>query len=243
MKDTTLDLASPILTAMHPGNPYGLRFAEGDTGESGTGSTDAGDDSGSDDGDQGQAGDKGTDGGSSEDKGADDNPWSDPDKAKAEIERLRRENAKKRVDPKEAAKAARDEVVQELGKALGIIKDGDDAPDPTELAQQVTTAQAAARQAAVELAVYKTAATHGGDPAALTDSRTFLAKVADLDPGAEDFTTKVTDAAKKAVTDNPKLKATPVVGASGADHAGGSGEGSSNKPKNLGEAIDRHYGG
>lgn len=35
MKRTTLPLASPILTAMHPGNPHGLRYAEGDTGDKG----------------------------------------------------------------------------------------------------------------------------------------------------------------------------------------------------------------
>lgn len=37
MNRTTLPLSSPILTAMHPGNPHGLRFAEGDAGEQGTG--------------------------------------------------------------------------------------------------------------------------------------------------------------------------------------------------------------
>ncbi|MFK5691288.1 hypothetical protein ACI3EY_16645 [Ornithinimicrobium sp. LYQ92] len=35
MNRTTLPTSSPILTAMHPGNPHGLRYAEGDAGEAG----------------------------------------------------------------------------------------------------------------------------------------------------------------------------------------------------------------
>ncbi|WP_131104034.1 hypothetical protein [Ornithinimicrobium sufpigmenti] len=237
MKSTTLNLTSPVLTAMHPGNPHGLRFADGDGGDTGSGSD------GTDDDGDGSQDDSGDGDDADDSKGDDDSPWADPDKAKAEIERLRRENAKKRVDPKEAAKTARDEVVQELGKALGLIKDGDDAPDPTELTQQVQAAQAAAREAAVELAVFKVAGKHQGDPNALLDSRTFLAKVSALDPQAEDFTSKVDAAIKDAVTDNPKLKAAPVAGASSADHAGGSGEGQTRTPKSLTDAVAGAYSG
>ncbi|GAA2037385.1 hypothetical protein GCM10009740_31490 [Terrabacter terrae] len=119
--------------------------------------------------------------------------------------------------------------------AINPDKAGEKA-DPVQLAEQLTTAQQAQRQTAVELAVYKTASKHSGDPDALLDSRAFLAKVADLDPAADDFPSKVDEAIKSAVTDNPKLKAARVAGASGADRAGGSGEGTA-KPTTLEDAI------
>lgn len=160
-----------------------------------------------------------------------DEPWSDPEKAKAEIERLRRENAASRTNAKAtAADEARKELAQQIGKALGLVADDDTPPDPAALTAEVEAGRAENRTLAVELAVYKSVTQHGGNAAALTDSRAFLAKVADLDPKAEDFTTKVIDAAKAAVTANPTLKATPQAGiASAIDHAGGSGEGAVTK--------------
>jgi len=166
----------------------------------------------------------------------------DPAALKAEIARLRRENASSRTNAKAtAAQEARDALVQDLGKALGLVTDGQGTPTAEQLAEQVTAAQKQAQQSAVELAVYRTAAQHGGNPAALTDSRTFLAKVATLDPTAEDFTTKVIAAAQAAVTENPTLKAAPVAAASSVDHTGGTGEGSK-KPTTLAGAVEAHYG-
>ncbi|PTU57195.1 hypothetical protein DBB34_05460 [Sphaerisporangium cinnabarinum] len=155
-------------------------------------------------------------------------PWDDPAKAKAEIERLRRENASARTTAKQtAADEARTALVQDLGKALGLVKDGDTAPTPEQLTEQATAARDEARVARVELAVYQRATAHQGDPAALLDSRAFLAKVADLDPTADDFGDKVDTAIKAAIDTNPKLKAAPVQasGPSSVDHAGGTGEG------------------
>src|SRR5690606_35142158 len=105
----------------------------------------------------------------------------DPDALKAMIADLRKENAASRTNAKaQAADEARQALVQELGKALGLVKDGEDAPKPEELTAQVQAAQQAAREAAIELAVFKAAPTHQGDPNALLDSRTFLEKVAAL---------------------------------------------------------------
>ncbi|WP_053071742.1 hypothetical protein [Cellulomonas sp. A375-1] len=166
----------------------------------------------------------------------------DPAALKAEIARLRRENASSRTNAKAtAAQEARDALVQDLGKALGLVTDGNAAPTADQLATQVQAAQQQARQAAVELAVYRAAGTHQGDPAALLDSRAFLAKVADLDPTAEDFTSKVDAAIKDAVAQNPKLKTALVAGSSSVDHTGGTGEGSK-KPTTLAGAIKAHYG-
>jgi hypothetical protein len=167
----------------------------------------------------------------------------DPEALKAEIARLRRENGAARTNAKAtAADEARTALVQELGKALGLVKDGQAAPTADQLTAQVQASQADARTARVELAVHQRAATHQGDPAALLDSRAFLAKIADLDPTGEDFTTQVDNAIKAAVADNPKLKAAPVATSSSVDHAGGTGEGAK-KPTSIEGAATAHYAG
>jgi len=164
-----------------------------------------------------------------------------PDGAQDLIKSLRTENASDRTGAKtKAADDARNSLIQDLGKALGLVNDGDEAPTAEQLAQQATDAQSAAKQSAIELAVYRTAKDHGGNPAALTDSRAFLTKVTDLDPTAEDFTTRVTKAATDAVTANPSLKAVQVTGASSVDHSGGSGE-KPKQPASLVDAVNDEY--
>lgn len=121
------------------------------------------------------------------------NPWEDPAAAKAEIERLRRENASDRTNAKAtAADEARKELAQTIGKALGLVND--EPVDPAELTKQLTATQAKAQQAALELAIFKSAP-DASVASALLDSRAFLAKVADLDPSdAEAIAAVVTDA-------------------------------------------------
>jgi hypothetical protein len=132
--------------------------------------------------------------------------WDDPDAAKAEIERLRRENAKDRTDAKaRAAEEARTDLAQTIGKALGLV--ADDTPvDPAALTEQLTTTQAEAKQARVELAVFRNAASAGGDPAALLDSASFLKSLDAIDPND---TSAVAEVIKKAVEANPRLGAAP----------------------------------
>jgi hypothetical protein len=148
-----------------------------------------------------------------------------PDAAQKMIRDLRAESAERRTKLT-AAEQAQQDAIRALAKAAGIDIPGiDAAPDPAQLAQELTTAQQASRQAAVELAVYKAAGKHSGDPVAILDSRAFLASVTDLDPNGSDFADKVDAAIKAAVDGNPKLKATaPAAGASTVQHAGGSGE-------------------
>jgi hypothetical protein len=162
----------------------------------------------------------------------------------AEIARLtkeladtRKEVGKERATAKEAAaQEARNALVQDLGKALGLIKDEKDAPpDPAKLTAEIERATAAHRDTAVELAVWKGAAKAGADPGALTDSRAFMASLGKLDPGADDFGKKVTAAIEKAVADNPKLAAGPVKTDSGsADFNGAEGD----KPDGGPQSID-----
>lgn len=135
------------------------------------------------------------------------NVWENPDAAKAEIERLRRENGAARTNAKaQAAEEARKELANTIGKALGIVEDGAET-DPAKLTESLTASQREAKQARVELAVFRNAASAGGDPAALLDSASFLAKVADLDPSDADA---LADAIKAAVEANPRLGAAPA---------------------------------
>lgn len=153
-------------------------------------------------------------------------PWDDPTTAKAEIERLRRENASDRTNAKaKAAEEARKELAQTIGKALGLVED--EQIDPAKLTESLTTAQADARRAQVELAVFRTAATAGGDPAALLDSSSFLASLDGIDPtDTEAVAAKV----EAAVAANPRLGAAtgpqvpapnPAQGSSASGPAGG----------------------
>lgn len=144
-----------------------------------------------------------------------------PSGAQTLIANLRREAGDSRVNAKQTAAA---EAREALLKELGLVKDGEDTPDPAKLAQDLAAAQDDARLAAVELAVHRTAGTHRADPSALLDSRAFLATVTDLDPTASDFATTVDAAIQAAISDNPKLLAAQAAGASSVDHAGGSGE-------------------
>lgn len=133
-------------------------------------------------------------------------PWDDPKAAQAEIERLRRENAKDRTNAKQqAADAAKQELTQSLAKALGLVED---TTDPAELTKQLTTSQADAKQARVELAVFRSAAAAGGDPAALLDSTSFLASLAGIDTSDG---SAVADAIAKAVEANPRLGVAPAA--------------------------------
>ncbi|WP_432182041.1 hypothetical protein [Streptomyces sp. NBC_00063] len=168
----------------------------------------------------------------------DDDPAATIARLEKELKSANGEAAKARTGAKKAAAdEARTEIVQELGKALGLIKDDDKTPaDPAALKQQIEQATAAHRVTAVELAVYRGASKHGADPDALTDSRSFLKSIADLDPGDEEFAKKVQAAIKQAVTDNPKLKAASQAPARTSSDFSGSAGGRA--PKD--DSIDAH---
>src|SRR5690348_12343837 len=154
------------------------------------------------------------------------NPWADPKAAEAEIARLRQENAKDRTNAKaQAAEEARKELAQTIGKALGFVED--EQMDPARLTESLTTAQAEAKRARVELAVFRAAGAVNGDPSALLDSTSFLASLNSVDPAD---TAAVQAAIATAVADNPRLGAAtgprtpapnPAQGAGAGGPAGG----------------------
>lgn len=150
-----------------------------------------------------------------------------PDWAQQEIKNLRKENGASRTNAKQqAAEAAKQETLQSVAKALGLLPD-DGPVDPEKLTQDLTTSRDEARQAKVELAVFKAAGTAGADPDALLDSRSFANKIGALDPAADDFPAKVSAAITDAITANPKFKtAAQAAGRSGTEMAGGTGESS-----------------
>lgn len=153
--------------------------------------------------------------------------WEDPAAAKAEIERLRKENGAARTNAKaQAAEEARKELAAELAKILNL-----NAPetDPAKLADsltEATKAQAEAKRAQVELAVFRNAGRAGGDPDALLDSTSFLKTLDGID---SHDAAAVEAAIKEAVSTNPRLGAAggirvpapnPAQGTSGAGPVG-----------------------
>lgn len=168
-----------------------------------------------------------------------------PDWAQSLVRDLRAENASARTNAKaSAAQEARDSIATEIGKALGLVdNDKASAPSVDDLKTQLTTAQAASKQAAIELAVYRAASQHDGDPAALLDSRAFLAKVTDLDPSAKGFADEIGEAIKEQVTNNPKLKASGPAPSRSGGELGGKNEHQGQTPEQLAALIrkNRHY--
>lgn len=107
--------------------------------------------------------------------------------------------------------------------AKAFAPDAEEPPDPEALAQQVAQEQGKAREAAVQLAVYRNATAAGANPDALLDSASFLRSVAELDPTDA---AAVTTAIKAAVVNNPRLAAQdfPSAGQAGIGVLGGGGQ-------------------
>ncbi|MBT2425134.1 hypothetical protein J7F02_05370 [Streptomyces sp. ISL-112] len=163
----------------------------------------------------------------------------DPARFEKLVENLRGDVAAekaKREALEQKAKDDQDTLMKRVATAFGLETDEAKPPTPEELAKQLDEAQNRtkasddrARQTQVELAVYKTAGTHGGDPDALLDSRSFAKAIEKLDPSDDGFGEAVAKAVKTAVDSNSKLAAkapkqepepTPAGGAP-MDGAGG----------------------
>lgn len=155
----------------------------------------------------------------------------------------RAEAGKGRITAKQkAADDARQEIAQQIGKALGIVQD-DGPPDPAKLTEQVADLSGQLRAARSELAAYRAAGTEGANAARLLNSRSFADKLAALDPTAEGFA----DALKKAITDevatDPDLyRATAAGPARGGAEFQGAPTGD-RKPATLTDAIAARLGG
>jgi hypothetical protein len=163
----------------------------------------------------------------------------DPERAMRAIENLRNDVEAQKQKTAAAEKKAQQEQADFMKKVAGLfgVETGEEKPPtPEELTQKLAQEQArtkefedAARQTQVELAVYKSAGKHGGDPDALLDSRGFANAIAKLDPASDSFAADVEKAVKQAVEANPKLgakqpePAKPAVPAGGAPMSGAPG--------------------
>ncbi|MEQ4723778.1 hypothetical protein [Nonomuraea sp. B19D2] len=148
--------------------------------------------------------------------------------------------------PEEVAAAAKAELAQQIGKALGLVAEEEKPVDPKEMIDRLTSERDSTakerdserelhRRALVELGVHRTALKQGADGDALLDSRSFLRSIKDLDPNADDFGTALGERIQQAVEDNPKFKAASLSGPparSGGEFTGGPG-GRSSDPEQM----------
>lgn len=138
---------------------------------------------------------------------AEDSPEAKIATLEAKIAELSRENGKARVNAKQkAADEARAELAQSIGKAIGLITDETETPDPAQLVSELQTQRAETQAAKIELAVYRVAADAGANAAALLDSRSFMQSLADVDPAD---VAGVLEKVTAAINANPSLVATP----------------------------------
>jgi hypothetical protein len=164
----------------------------------------------------------------------------DADRAARALEGARSDAATERTKRQAAEKQT-----AAVLKALGLDPDG--KPDAKALGEQVETERASARQARVELAVFRAAGKAGGDPDALLDSRAFLDSIAELDPTGPGFSEAVAGAIVKAIEGNDRLKAAPTktgaegdgkgAGQGGVPLSGGPNGSKPTKPTTLEEAL------
>ncbi|MFJ6316080.1 hypothetical protein ACIQJW_08365 [Streptomyces californicus] len=155
-----------------------------------------------------------------------------------EAEKQKRQTAEQKAKDDQAA------FMKKVAAAFGIETDEQKPPTPEELAKQLVEEQTRtkasddrARQREVELAVYKTAGKHGGDPDALLDSRTFAKAIEKLDPSDDGFDEAVAKAVKTAVDSNSKLAAKAPKQEPEPTPAGGAPmDGAGNGKRQLGEA-------
>ncbi|MEU9921879.1 hypothetical protein AB0H51_11380 [Streptomyces griseoluteus] len=245
-------------------HPYGhgpfspFLYADGGDGDgSGSGGSGGAGDAGTGDGTDGDGGDGG--GGGDSGKGSDSNgdKGGQGDDLAATVKRLEKELAEARKDAgkarTDAKKQAADDAVkaltQQLGRALGFVKD-DTPPDPAKLAEAIaqkdttiSEKDSAIRAKDIELAVWSRADKLGARAGALLDSRSFVAGLADLDPSDKGFKTALDTLIKDAVKENTAFAAAAPAGKSGGDLSSGTGEGTAKQRATggLAGAIRGHY--
>lgn len=144
------------------------------------------------------------------------NVWDDPAAARAEIERLRRENASERVNAKQTAA---EEARTQLLKDLGLVKDEEQA-DPAELKQRLDSKDTELADTRRELAVRRAAGTKY-DADALLDSLAFRESIKTIDPSDSAAIAAALEGAAQTTT---RFKATQAAAVGGADIAGGAGQ-------------------
>jgi len=211
----------------------GIRYEGGEGGNGGDGGAGAGagagtGSEGAGSGTEGAGAGTGTEGAPGAGEGEQNQPtdgdiWDDPAKAKAEIERLRRERGDERIQAKkDAADEARKELLKEFTKLIDPSAADADTPTVETLTATLAQKDEAIRDAQFELAVFKYAAENKLDAGKITNSRSFFNATKDLNPSEDGFADKLTAAVNAEVTKDSSLRL--GAGRSGAETHGGAGD-------------------
>lgn len=157
-----------------------------------------------------------------DDEDADDEDADDTD---AQVKRLRRENAHRRIQNRELqenAAAAVEQGIADFSTAfanqLGLDLDDYTADNmAAAVQQQLQDRQDKANKAKRDLAIYRAAGSAGADFDKLADSKTFTSAVDELDPESDDYIDRVGQLVHKALDSNPEWKKPAQVKRSGGD--------------------------
>ena len=158
-----------------------------------------------------------------DDEDADDE--SNEDDTDAQVKRLRRENAHRRIQNRELqenAAAAVEQGIADFSSAfasqLGLDLDDYTADNmAAAVQQQLQDRQDKANKAKRDLAIYRAAGPAGADFDKLADSKTFTSAVDELDPESDDYADQVGQLVHKALDSNPEWKKPAQVKRSGGD--------------------------
>lgn len=158
-----------------------------------------------------------------DDEDADDE--DDEDDTDAQVKRLRRENAHRRIQNRELqenAAAAVEQGIADFSTAfanqLGLDLDDYTADNmAAAVQQQLQDRQDKANKAKRDLAIYRAAGSAGADFDKLADSKTFTSAVDELDPESDDYIDRVGQLVHKALDSNPEWKKPAQVKRSGGD--------------------------
>lgn len=158
-----------------------------------------------------------------DDEDADDE--DDEDDTDAQVKRLRRENAHRRIQNRELqenAAAAVEQGIADFSSAfasqLGLDLDDYTADNmAAAVQQQLQDRQDKANKAKRDLAIYRAAGPAGADFDKLADSKTFTSAVDELDPESDDYADRVGQLVHKALDSNPEWKKPAQVKRSGGD--------------------------
>lgn len=158
-------------------------------------------------------------------------PWNDPEAAKAEIEKLRKENGDQRINAKNAARdegktAATQDIAKALLGVLGVELPGDKPATPEQLAEQVGAVTTERDTARFDAAVAQAAWQAGVDPERADYLAFKLSKSADLagvDPTSPEFGDKLKASITSLMAEDATLKRSGTATASGVENLAGSG--------------------
>lgn len=143
-----------------------------------------------------------------------------PEWARKSLTKANKEAAAARAAAKQAkddAAAAQQNLVQSIGKALGLVQDNE---EPTvesltsslrERDKNLTSTQAALAAQRAENAVLRVAGNLNADADALLDSRGFTEKLAAVDPAATDYASQVETLVKAEVESNARYRKVQVA--------------------------------